>query len=206
MRSRVAFVFLTLAMAAAYAGDETIELKGREIVLHENGTWEYLDLGPSSAALEITLERDPSIVGSYKSRNGKYQVFLNSDVWEATTGINKKADLQFVNKDETGYGVVIFDGLSIPLESMEQVLIGNANNVDPNARIEDIRKCLVNGTGGELVTYLVSSKGMDFTFYSFIATKETGSVQVTFYTLSSYFEKLKPVFQEAISGFVFGQN
>jgi hypothetical protein len=199
----IALLFITLS-TICYAADVTVRVNGKSIVLRDNHTWDYLaDEGqPNPGVLTLTKSNDPNDV-VLKSKSGKYQLNVNMEIWHQTTANNAQAEFQFVNGEETGYGVVLFDGLSIPLASMKQILIMNANKIDPNARIADVEECSVNGTSGELVTYLATAANLEFTFFTFIASKDTGTIQYTFYTLSSVFEKMRPLFIDTISGLEF---
>jgi len=89
------------------------------------------------------------------------------------------------------------------LDTMEKLLIVNANKVDPNAKITNVEKCIVNNTEGELVTYTALISGLGATYITFITSKDSGTIQYTFYTLSSYFDKVKPQVLDAISGLIF---
>jgi hypothetical protein len=194
---------LIAVSSLAFANDVTVNSGGRNIILHDNYTWEYAVEAKAGDSEIKTLTLNAKATMILKNKNGKYQLSLNPDVWEQTRGNNDSAEFQFVNNDQTGYCVVLFDGLPIPLDSMKQLVIVNAHKVDPNSSISGVEKCIVNNTEGELVTYTASASGLDFTFFTFIASKDSGTIQYTFYTLSSYFEKMKPQFLDAISGLVF---
>lgn len=194
------FVLLT---TLSFADDIITISGGKKIVLHDNYTWEYSNESVISDTDIIQLTLNTKAKKILKNKTGKYQVNIDSDIWTQTYDINDNAEFQFINKEQTGFSVILYDGLPIPLDAMEKILIVNANNVDPNAAIKSVEKCIVNGTEGELVTYLASSSVLEFTFIAFIASKETGTIQYTFYTPSSYFDKLKPQFLEAISGLAF---
>jgi hypothetical protein len=203
MRVLSAVIGLFLLSSLCFAENQRVIVEGREIILHDNFTWEYADGGESRDADSIVLKKNPDIKSPLVSKNGKYSLYINRENWIQTAGLNDSAQFQFRNKEETGYGILIFDGLPIPLDSMRDVLISNASNLDPYARILDVERAIVNNSEGELVTYTASGSGLDFTFYAYITMKEKGTIQFIFYTLSSAFEDLKPAFQEAISSLVF---
>ena len=204
MKKILLLVSCFVCTAVLLGDDMVINVKGRKAVLHDNFTWEYLDMqdAPDSEG-PLALSFDASIINPFVSKNGKYKIYIDTEKWRTTSGLNDDADFQFVNSDQTGFGLLLFDGLPIPLDSMKDILIVNANNIDPNARILDVRPCTVNGSEGEIVTYTARASGLEFIFHTFITTNENGTIQFTFYTLSSVFGKLKPLFEEAIAGLVF---
>lgn len=203
MKATGIVLFFIAFSAFCYGEDVTVRVNGKSVVLRDNHTWDYVESEGSSSEGSLVLTKGADTDKVLKSKSGKYQLNVNMDIWHLTTANNPQAEFQFVNAEETGYGVVLFDGLSIPLDSMKQILIMNANKIDPNARIADAEACTVNGTSGELVTYLATAANLEFTFFTFIATKDTGTIQYTFYTLSSVFEKMRPLFIDAISGLEF---
>ncbi|MFP4562661.1 MAG: hypothetical protein ACLFRY_05045 [Spirochaetia bacterium] len=203
MKVSRAVIGLFLLSAVCFAEDRSVVVEGRTIILHDDFTWEYTDEVKPRDADSIILKRNPGIRSPLVSKNGKYSLYIDQDDWIQTTGLNDHAQFQFRNKDETGYGILIFEGLPIPLENMRNILIDNASNLDPYARILEVQGCTVNNSEGELVTYTASGSGLDFTFYAYITMKEKGTIQFIFYTLSTAFEGLKPSFQEGISSLVF---
>lgn len=203
MKKTVFVLFLLITAMYAWSEDQIVDLNGKKVVLHDNFTWNYAWEETSAQVKEISLSYDPSVTTAFTGKNGKYTVNLNLHEWNQTTGLNADAEFQFINIDETGFGVIIFDGLPIPLTNMKDILIQNAQSIDTNARIVNVQPCRVNNSSGELVTYTATYSGLSFIFYTFITTNDNGTIQFTFYTLASVFEKLKPSFQEAIGGLVF---
>jgi hypothetical protein len=203
MRLPVAVCALLFISNLSFANDIYVNSGGKEIVLHDDYTWEYSVKKETGNSEVKTLTRNQNATMVYKNKNGKYQISIDPNIWNPTHGNNDEAEFQFVNNDQNGYSVVIFEGLTIPLDSMKKLLIVNANQFDSNASIIDAEKCIVNDTEGELVTYSVVVSGLDVTFFTFIASKDSGTIQFTFYTLSNYFEKMKPQFLDAISGLEF---
>jgi len=196
-------VMVILFSTLSFANDVIINVNGKDVILHDNYTWEYSDITKINSSDIKTLTITSNLTTVLRSKNGKYQLNINPNIWDQTRGNNDSAEFQFVNKEQTGFSVVLYDGLPIPLENMKKILIVNANKIDPNSYILNVEKCIVNNTEGELVTYSATTSGLDFTFYAFIASKDSGTIQYTFYTLSSFFEKMKPIFIDAISGLIF---
>jgi len=201
----LAGLFLLSALSV-FPEDRTVKLDGKQIVLHDDFTWEYLTRAAADQGEVLKIDLEITGTTEYTSENGRYSLNLTEEVWSPTTGLNAEADFQFVNRDKNGFCVVLYDGFSIPLDSMKEVLIINASNVDPDARIVEVRKCLVNGIPGELVTYTAKYAGLNFTFLSFITNGEECTVQYTFYPLSNMFDRLESEFITAISGFRFSSS
>jgi len=185
------------------AEENIVELNGKQIRINDDFTWNYVEENEEQDGSKISLSFNPTNTTQYEAPNGKYTINLATEDWMETTGINDTASFQFVNADTTGYGLLLYDGWEIPLKNLKVILIQNAQRIDPDARIVSAEKCSVNGTDGELVTYTAKNSGLSFVFYSFVTSSDNGTIQFTFFTLSSDFEELKPSFQEAIAGLYF---
>ena len=202
MRKIFTILFIVISFYL-YSEDKIIKLDNKTIILHDDFTWNYIEVEKNEISTEMILKYDPNETILLRSKNNKYNIHINDENWVQTTGLNDGAQFQFVNKDDTGYGMLIYEGLSFPLKSLKEAIITNANAIDPNARIIDVKECAVNNTVGEIVTYMASYSGLDFIFYTYITTSDKGTIQFTFYTLEEKFEELKPSFINAISGFEF---
>ncbi len=206
MHKRVIILFTLVSLIAAglSAQDRTVTVDGRKIILHDDFTWEYADLEKRKGTLRI-LDIDNEGKELFESSNGRYRASVDTGYWLPTSGLNPQAELQFKNHDETAYAMVIHEGLEIPLASLKELMIVNANSLDPNARILDVEPCRIGTLEGELVKYTARTAGLNFIFYTFITSHQNGTVQFTCYTLDSVFEQLKPEFIDLISGFEFDQ-
>jgi len=185
---------------ALFAEGTVLLYNGKKIIIHDDFTWEYLNTAGESTEVR-SLDVNNGNKKYIGSSNGKYGVHVDFTKWQKTTGINDQAGIQLMNYDETAFAMVIFDGLEIPLESMKELMIINANNLDPNARIISSEKCLVGSVAGELITYTANSAGLNFVFYAFVTTSRKGTIQFTCFTLDNAFEDLKGDFEDLISGF-----
>ena len=198
-----AILALLLIATLSFADEIVTDSKGRKIILRDDKTWDFQAAAVPEKGDVLKLEKGQGLDKVLKTRGGKVTIHYDSSKWRQTKDVNSNAEYTFQNAENTGFGMLIYDGLPIPLETMEEIVIKNANAIDPNASIQEIEKCTVNGTAGELITYLASSSGLDFVFFSFVATKEKGTIQYTFYTLKTVFDSLKPSFLEAIAGVEF---
>jgi len=196
------FILLILGTLSAFCQDNIVMYNGKKVILHSDFTWEYLKSDSKqepSRTIEVDIENKRLI----NSDNGKYGVYIDDSIWQETSGMNVQAGIQLKNSDDTAYAMVIYDGLEIPLESMQELMILNASNLDPNSRILSSEKCLVGNLPGELITYTAESAGLNFIFFSFVTASKKGTIQFTCFTLESVFEDLRDDFIDLISGFQF---
>ena len=198
MKKLIAFLGFFL-LFSLFAEDRRINVGEKVILLHDDFTWEYVE-EVDEGFEKIILRKDSLLKPNFFDQKKRYQISLDPEEWHSFPVQNPEAAFQFVNEDETGFCVVIYDALEVPLDQLKSIMILNATNIDPEARIIREEACEVNGVQGELVEYIATQANIPFTFLSFINSSESGSLQYTFYTLSSYFERVKPAFLEAIAG------
>ena len=201
-RAIILFSLILSGIVCLAAQDRTVTLDGRKIILHEDFTWEYAGQEKKKGTIRV-LDVDNTEKDLFQSSNGKYSVYVDTGYWMQTSGLNPQAQLQFKNHDDTAFAMIIHEGLELPLDSLKELMIINAGNLDPNARILDVEPCSINGLEGELVTYTAHTAGLDFIFFSFITSTHNGTVQFTCYTLETVFGRLKTEFIDLISGFEF---
>ena len=186
------------------AEEKIVIVDGRKILLSEDFTWQYIeDEEIEQADDPLILNKDFRLQAIYVDPKKRFQICLDPKIWKSVKPISHGYKAQFINADDTGYGLVIFDGIELTLDQIQNMLINNANNVDSNAYILSTKDCIVNDLSGRLITYAVTTMDIDLVFFTFIYSSDLGSMQYTFYTANSYFEELRPVFLKAISGLEF---
>ncbi|MDR1901732.1 MAG: hypothetical protein LBQ88_05540 [Treponema sp.] len=198
------FLLIILEGSAVLLGDEILKRNdGRDIILHENFTWEYReDPGVQNGPIE-RLDISANLTGQLNSRSGKFTVYYDPIEWHETTGLNPSAEIQMSNTDSTGFCILIMEGIPLSVEQMKDVVILNARRMDSNAHVVQTERVLVNGKEGTIFTYIVQYETLRFIFYNLIMSNEKGSIQFVFYTIDSVFEQLKPDFRKAMSGLIF---
>ncbi len=198
-----AILLLAIFFATAtitFSADLTGEIGGRKVILHDNQTWEFAEAAPSVPAERLVLAKLASQTEVLRGKSLRYTVSYDPSVWNKIQGSNRSAEFQFQNTASSGWGMVIYEGLNYGLESLKAFVLRNAQSIDPTSGYDDVQECVVNGIPGELCSYHAVSSGLSFEFLSFLSATDGGTVQYTFWTLKSEFEKQKPEFLKMISG------
>ncbi|TGL95177.1 DUF3157 family protein [Leptospira barantonii] len=202
------FLLIFILSLGQLSSEEATTKSGKKVILNSDFTWKYADESadknktgkPSTLVLIKSAEHDTEL----KSESGEFSVWYNSKKWNrAAQKSNKVSEYEFENKKRSGYAMVIFEGLEIPMESFPELLVVNARAVDPNAHLVETTDCKVNGRAGKLIKYAALFSGMKFIFYSFVTSNSKGSIQFTTYTLENRFDLEKEEFEKIISGLVF---
>ncbi|PJZ56744.1 DUF3157 family protein [Leptospira barantonii] len=205
---KIIFLLIFTLSLGQLSSEEATTKSGKKVILNSDFTWKYADESadknktgkPSTLVLTKSAEHDTEL----KSESGEFSVWYNSKKWNrAAQKSNKVSEYEFENKKRSGYAMVIFEGLEIPMESFPELLVVNARAVDPNAHLVETTDCKVNGRAGKLIKYAALFSGMKFIFYSFVTSNSKGSIQFTTYTLENRFDLEKEEFEKIISGLVF---
>ena len=193
------FLFSLLNMLVA---EEATTKSGKKVILNENFTWKYANIGTTQndSANVRYLKKSIDQTSLLKSKYEKYDISYNPKNWENVKPSNESAEFGFENSKKTSYSMVIYEGIEIPMESFTEVVLANAKEVDPNAYVIDIEEVNVNGRIGKLVKYRASTKGLNFIFYNFLTSGKFGSIQFIAFTLESSFDKEVVNFDALISG------
>ncbi|RHX89544.1 hypothetical protein [Leptospira stimsonii] len=201
--------FVSLITIFSLYSEEATTKSGKKVILNPDFTWKFANenseknKNPKSGSI-VTLTRSEEQDTELKSETGEFSLWFNSKKWNRSgQKSNKVSEFEFENKKRTGYAMVIFEGLEIPMESFPELLVVNARAIDPNASLIDVVDCKINGKPGKFVKYTALFSGMKFIFYSFVASSPKGSIQFTTYTLENRFDLEKEEFEKLLSGLVF---
>ncbi|XDD48757.1 DUF3157 family protein [Leptospira sp. WS92.C1] len=210
MKKTISLVILLLTFQLS--SEEATTKNGRKVILNSDFTWKYAtevsrknEIGNASAIVILTKSEEQDT--ELKSQSGEFSLWYNSKKWNRPLKhSNKMSEFEFENRRKTGYSMIIFETLEIPLESFPELLVINARAIDPGASLLEISDCKVNGKTGKLVKYSAVFDGRRFIFYSFVTSNKRGSIQFTTYTLESHFDSEKEEFEKLLSGLQFFQK
>ncbi|MBM9575652.1 DUF3157 family protein [Leptospira sp. 201903070] len=202
-------LFLILILSLSVNAEEATTKSGKKVILNSDFTWKYSIENPEKSKniknnSQLVLTRSEEQDTELKSETGEFSLWFNSKKWNRSTQkSNKVSEFEFENKKRTGYAMLIFEGLEIPMESFPELLVVNARAIDPNASLIETIDCKINGKAGKFVKYTALFSGMKFIFYSFVSSSSKGSIQFTTYTLENRFDLEREEFEKLLSGLVF---
>ena len=113
---------------------------GDEVILYSDGTWAYTNKGQGEKQ-EIPTNPQQFFKPSgskflLKSTKNSTACWLNTSLWTfQKSDSNTVAEYEFELKGEDLYGMVINEGLSMPIATLAKIALDNAKEAAPNARI-----------------------------------------------------------------------
>ncbi|MCW8956946.1 MAG: hypothetical protein OQL09_08690 [Gammaproteobacteria bacterium] len=203
-------LFITIILllsAASYAGQKAITDTGKEVILKDDGTWQY-SANTKNAAVAIkanknTFKRSKEASFLLKSVKNNSAFWLNTSKWafkKATD--NAEAEYQFQLKGQDLYGMAITEGIEIALDPLTDLALINAQSADPNARIVAKEYRNVNGRKVIYMEMNAVIQSIDFTYLGYYYSDSSGSTQLLTYTATNLINKYKPEIYKLLNGLV----
>lgn len=190
------------------AQQKAVTETGDEVVLHEDGTWEYVNAEEVEEAKAIPVnkkkfKKDDKSTFLLKSKVNDYAVYINPKKWKFEKGeSNDDAEYEMTRKGQDLYAMFIPERIEIPLEMFEEVAITNAQSVAPDIKVVEKEYRTVNG---EKVLFMVMQgtlQGIKFVYYGYYASCDEGTVQFICYTSQNLLKDYRDDMDDLVNGLV----
>ena len=172
--------------------------EGREVLLFPDGTWKYAG---TASPPPVMVSKSPSAKTEFKTQKGQFSIWVNTTKWQLprrpATGA---AEYEFAHKSGDGYAMIIAERLSMPLESLKEIVLEIAQESDPDAKIISEERKVVNGQNILAMKMAVTVKGIPFIYYGYYYTGDAGTLQVVTYTGKNLFKEYEQDFTEFLNG------
>jgi len=200
-------IFIIIISSISYASQKAITDTGEEIILYDDGTWEYSDKSNQSKNEILTNEntflKPESSNFLLKSTRTKSAYWIASDKWNFKKATNNaEAEYEFQLKGGDLYGLSISEGVAIPIESLASIALENAKEAAPDAKIIKQEYRIVNGIKVLYMEMKGTLQGIKFMYLGYYYSDDSGSTQFLAYTGSSLVGKYKSEINDFLNGFV----
>ena len=204
---RILVTILVLLATTSYASQKAITDTGEEVILHDDGTWEYSDKAKKPAKTIETskeqFEKPKSSSFLLKSNKNNSAYWINTDKWAFKKAADiTEAEYQFKLKGEDLYGMTIAEGIEIPVESLADIALSNARNAAPDAKILRQEYRIVNGNKVIYMEISGTIQGINFIYLGYYYSDASGSTQLVAYTATSLVDKYKSEINDLLNGLV----
>ncbi|MEZ4984867.1 MAG: hypothetical protein R2795_07495 [Saprospiraceae bacterium] len=207
MKKMVVALFLLFVTHGMYAQQKAVTETGEEVLLYDDGTWEYINentLPLSEIPINpTTFSKDDESSFLLKSSKIDMGFWLNPKVWsfKKASG-NEDAEYEFQLKDGDLYGMIISELIEIPLETLKTVALNNARSVAPDVKVikEEIR--MVNGLKVLHLQMNGTIQGIKFSYYGYYYSNADGTVQFITYTAQNLIESYESKCENLLNGMV----
>jgi hypothetical protein len=150
--------------------------------------------------LEISDNELPPLTGGMLPlAMAKMKLKYNPAKWKQKP-IEEEGRVTFRHTSSDAYGVVISEHIPIPMESLPDFVLANAQSVDPNAKIVLQEKHTVNGLDVWFVKIRAEASGVTFIYYDCLYSNDLGTVQLVLYTSEALFKEFERDFVAFFNG------
>lgn len=180
---------------------------GDRVVLYDDGTWKYID-GKDIEIKEIPInpnpfKKDETSTFLLKSSIFNVGIWLDTKEWKfnkANNNDDAEYELQLRNQDL--YGTVITERLEIPLESLRNIALSNAQDVAPDSKIDHEEYRTVNGIKVLMLEMNGTISGIKFGYKGYYYSNPTGTIQIIIYTSQGLMATYDKNIEKLLNGFV----
>ena len=208
-RSLISLIFLF--SLPCFAAQNALTDTGEEVILNDDGTWKYRSgksSGSAAASGKIKTNskkfykpKDSSFL--IKSKKNKSAIWINPKKWTFTKSEPTKAtEYKLRLKDKSLYGMMITEEIELPLKTISDAALTNAQRAAPNAKINKREYRKVNGLKVLYQEITGSIQKVNFTYISYNFSNKSGSTQLVMYTANNLVNKYRPEIFKLLNGLV----
>lgn len=207
MKKYFIITLLSFSALSTFAQQKAITDTGEEVVLYEDGTWEYAG-ATELPEKEIPVNPKPFVKSGkssflLKSSKTNLGVWIDPKKWTYKKAENNEdAEYELNLKGGDLYGMIITEKIEIPLKALKQAAFNNAKQAAPDIKIvhEEMRK--VNGTDVLFMQMEGTLQDMKFIYFGYYFSNSKGAVQFLTYTTKNLEGEYKASAEELLNGLV----
>ena len=201
------FVIILLVMATtSFASQKAITDTGEEVILNDDGTWEYSEkaqrLGKIIETNKKKFERPINSSFLVKSNKNKSAYWINTDKW----GFEKEknypdVEYTFRLKGTDLYAMIIAEGIQMDVERLCDIALENAQKKAPDARIVRQEYRFVNGKKVIYMEMRGTIQSVKFAYLGYYHSDESGVTQFITFTGANLVDKYRSEINNCLNGF-----
>jgi|AntAceMinimDraft_6_1070360.scaffolds.fasta_scaffold00009_49 hypothetical protein len=195
------FLFASNAQQSALTGN------GDEVLLYDDGTWEYSNDSLNTADIisvnDKLFEKSKKSSFLVKSKKTNSGIYINPKDWSFTKGVNNAdAEYEFQAKGQDIYGMLITEKTPIQVESLVDIAFQNAKGALTQVKRTQIEYRTINGL--EVIHMQMEGviSGINIVYFGYYFSNDTGSIQLLTYTSNVLFEDFKEKMEVFLNGLV----
>lgn len=182
--------------------------KGETVILYPDGTWKYSSTDePALREIPVNTDNfvkplDATFQVKSKSVPGA-AVWISPKLWSFENGKGEDAaEYEFNLRNEDAYGMMITEGIEIPLLSLRDIAIENARRAAPDLEIKKEEYRTVNGVKVLCLQMNATIRGIPFSYLNYYYSSKSGSIQLLTYTSANLFNGYRSRMEMLLNGLV----
>jgi hypothetical protein len=207
MKKIINLLLMFIVTINSFAQIKAVTETGEEVILYNNGTWKYLNdsivIKNDIKLNEKEFSKSKNSTFLVKSKTLNIGVWINPTKWAFEKGDPAESrEYMFQEKDESLYGMLITEKLQIPIETLLNIAIENGKKAAPDIKIINQEYRIVNGTKVVMMQMSGTIQGINFVYYGYYFSSESGSVQFLTYTSQELVKGYLDDIEEFLDGLV----
>lgn len=200
---RLSTIAVLLVVFCAFVGAQDIKAvteDGRDVLLHNDGTWGYVDKPQASVSPTQTFRAPDTAISKASSRKAKISVFYDPTLWTVEKLTGEAAEFQFQLGDNEVYARLIAEAETFDLSTVRSGIIANARKAAKSFDVTEEGSIVVNGVQVQTLKAKVTMQGIDVTFYWYYWSGPKGTVQLYGYASPADFDANFGAIQDLMNG------
>ena len=144
---------------------------------------------------------DASSVPGLLNINHNISLKYDPDLWKQAAPIND-GEFALLHSSGDSHALVIAERIPVPLGSIQDIALANAQAADPNAKITFRNRRRVNGTDLYFLKIEANVDSVPMVYWGYFYAGENGTVQVVTYTAKTLLSEHEREFMDFLNGFV----
>lgn len=207
MKRITLLLFCLLSILTSYAQQKAVTEMGEEVILFEDGTWEYQNENDIKETVIPTnpkeFVKDEKSTFLFKSSKLNIGFWLDPKLWSFNKSTeNADAEYEFQLKNSDLYGMVITEKIEVPLETLRTLALDNGREHAPDLRIVKEEYRNVNGLKVLMLQMNGTMQGIKFSYYGYYFSSANGSAQFITYTSQNLLEGFILECEKMLNGLV----
>lgn len=201
----LAVCFLTISFTQAQK--KAVTEIGEEVILFNDGTWEYQNQEDFMATEIPTnpykFQKDEESSFLLKSNRLNIGFWLDPKRWSfKKSASNIDSEYDFEMKDEDLYGMVITEKIEVPLQTLKILATENFREVAPDMKVVKEEYRDVNGLKVLLLQMNGTMQGVKISYYGYYFSSISGTVQFVTFSSQNLMESLELESEKLLNGLV----
>ena len=201
-------LFILSLSQIAYAQIKAVTDTGEEVILYDDGTWEFKSIDFSGTNDQITVNpkeftKSDESTFQIKSKNTNTSLWLNPKKWSfSRSQDNPDGEYEFRLKGGDLYGVLITERLEMPLATLKNAALENARAAASEVEVLKQEYRNVNGTEVLMLKMSGNPQGINIVYFGYYFSNSSGSTQLITYTSKSLMDEYEDEVETFLNGFM----
>ncbi|MFN5136622.1 MAG: hypothetical protein ACK5DG_15020 [Chitinophagaceae bacterium] len=205
------FIFFLISACSCFSQETAITKDGRKVLLHDDGTWKYVQDVNGVKMPDSTLKKFSKAATAktlLTSKRTNHALWYDAAKWNLTDlKISDASEYLLKLKNEDAYCITVVERLQIPLESFKDIVIKSLKMRGiENIEILDEEYRIVNNIRVLYLKFSAANDGVIFTYCGYYFSNESGTSQILCYTSPNLLKQYKPEFDKLLNGFVIQED